>query len=273
MEYDFPFQNPELARDERIQDLISRLTLEEKVSQMMHESPEIERLDIPAYNWWNECLHGVARAGSATVFPQAIGMGATFDDQLINNVSTAISDEARAMYPAAARLDNRVRYAGLTFWTPNVNIFRDPRWGRGMETYGEDPYLMSKMGVSFVKGLQGDDPNYLKAAACGKHFVVHSGPEALRHEFNAVSNQKDMNETYYPAFKALVQEAEVEAIMCAYNRTNGDPCCGSDVLLNQVLRDQWGFEGHIVSDCWGIIDFYDGHNVVETPEEAAAMAV
>jgi len=273
MEYDFPFQNPELSTDERIDDLISRLTLEEKVSQMMHESPEIERLGIPAYNWWNECLHGVARAGSATVFPQAIGMGATFDDQLINRVSTAISDEARAMYHAAARLDNRVRYAGLTFWTPNVNIFRDPRWGRGMETYGEDPYLMSKMGVSFVKGLQGDDPNYLKAAACGKHFVVHSGPEALRHEFNAVSNQKDMNETYFPAFKALVQEAEVEAIMCAYNRTNGDPCCGSDVLLNQILRDQWGFEGHIVSDCWGIIDFYDGHNVVETPEEAAAMAV
>lgn len=245
----YPFQDAQLTIEERVNDLLGRLSLEEKVSLMMHNSPEIERLGIPAYNWWNEALHGVARSGRATVFPQAIGLGATFDDKLAFKVSSAISDEARAMYHAAVKRENRARYAGLTFWTPNINIFRDPRWGRGMETYGEDPYLTSRIGVSFVKGLQGDNPNYLKSAACGKHYVVHSGPEGLRHEFNAISNRKDMVETYFPAFESLVKEAQVEAIMCAYNRTNDEACCGSNFLLNDVLRKQWGFKGHVVSDC------------------------
>ncbi|MBN1816291.1 MAG: glycoside hydrolase family 3 C-terminal domain-containing protein, partial [Sedimentisphaerales bacterium] len=223
------------------------------------------------YNWWNECLHGVARAGRATVFPQAIGMAATFDEDLILQVSNAISDEARAMYQAAVEKDRRLRYGGLTFWTPNINIFRDPRWGRGQETYGEDPYLTSVIGSAFVRGLQGNDPRYLKVAACAKHYAVHSGPEALRHEFDAQANLKDMYETYLPAFKALV-DTEVEAVMCAYNRTNGEPCCGSKTLLHEILREQWGFTGHILSDCWAIVDFYQGHKVVRTPAEAAALA-
>jgi len=267
-----PFMDPKLPTDERVADLIGRMTLAEKVSQMTHDSPAIERLGVPAYNWWNECLHGVARAGRATVFPQAIGMAATFNDDLILEVSSAISDEARAMYQAAIDKDRRLRYGGLTFWTPNINIFRDPRWGRGQETYGEDPYLTSVIGTAFVRGLQGDDPRYLKTAACAKHYAVHSGPEALRHEFDAQASLKDMYETYLPAFKALV-DANVEAVMCAYNRTNGEPCCGSKTLLHKILREQWGFEGHILSDCWAIVDFYQGHNVVETPAEAAALAV
>lgn len=269
----YPFRDINLSIDDRINDLIGRLTLEEKVSMMMYDSPPIKRLGIPRYNWWNESLHGVARAGRATVFPQAIGMGATFDDELIFRVSTAISDEARAMHHAAVARGNRLRYGGLTFWSPNINIFRDPRWGRGMETYGEDPYLMSRLGVAFVKGLQGNHPTYLKTAACAKHYVVHSGPEGLRHKFNAESSLKDMNETYFPAFKALVQEGRVEAIMCAYNRTNDEPCCGSHYLINEVLRERWGFEGHVVSDCWGIRDFHQGHNITSTPEESAALAL
>jgi beta-glucosidase len=267
-----PFMNPRLSIDERVKDLIGRMTLAEKVSQMSYDSPAIGRLGVPAYNWWNECLHGVARAGGATVFPQAIGMAATFDEDLIFQVSDAISDEARAMYQAAVENDRHLRYGGLTFWTPNVNIFRDPRWGRGQETYGEDPYLTSIMGSAFVKGLQGDDPRYLKVAACAKHYAVHSGPEALRHEFDAQATLKDMYETYLPAFKALV-DAKVEAVMCAYNRTNGEPCCGSKTLLHEILREQWGFKGHILSDCWAIVDFYQGHKVVRTPVEAAALAV
>ncbi len=266
------YMDPKASIDERVSDLIGRMTLPEKVSQMSHDSPAIERLTIPAYDWWNECLHGVARAGRATVFPQAIGMAATFNEDLIGQVSTAISDEARAMYQAAIDKDRHLRYGGLTFWTPNVNIFRDPRWGRGQETYGEDPYLTSVIGAAFVKGLQGDHPKYLKVAACAKHYAVHSGPEALRHEFNAVASPKDMYETYLPAFKALV-DAKVEAVMCAYNRTNGEPCCGSKTLLGTILRDQWGFEGHIVSDCQAIVDLYQGHNVVPTRAEAAALAV
>jgi beta-glucosidase len=266
------FMDPKLPIDDRVSDLIGRMTLAEKVSQMSYDSPAIERLGVPAYNWWNECLHGVARAGRATVFPQAIGMAATFDENLIFQVSTAISDEARAMYQAAIEKDRRLRYGGLTFWTPNVNIFRDPRWGRGQETYGEDPYLTSVMGTAFVKGLQGDDPRYLKVAACAKHYAVHSGPEAVRHEFNAQASLKDMYETYLPAFKALV-DAHVEAVMCAYNRTNGEPCCGSKTLLHKILREQWGFQGHILSDCGAIADFYQGHRVVSTPVEAAALAV
>ncbi len=267
-----PFMDPKLSIDDRVSDLIGRMTLAEKVSQMSYDSPAIERLGIPAYNWWNECLHGVARAGRATVFPQAIGMAATFDEDLILQVSNAISDEARAMYQAAIEKDRSLRYGGLTFWTPNVNIFRDPRWGRGQETYGEDPYLTSVIGTAFVAGLQGDDPRYLKVAACAKHYAVHSGPEALRHEFDARVSPKDMYETYLPAFKALV-DAKVEAVMCAYNRTNGEPCCGSRTLLHRILREQWGFEGHILSDCWALVDFYQGHKVVGTPAEAAALAV
>ncbi|MBT8182380.1 MAG: glycoside hydrolase family 3 protein, partial [Eudoraea sp.] len=249
------FLNPEVDLDSRVDDLINKLTLEEKVDQMLMNTSGIPRLNIPPYDYWNEALHGVGRSGKATVFPQAIGLAATFDSNLIYRVSSAISDEARAMYNAAQAAGNYKRYAGLTFWTPNVNIFRDPRWGRGQETYGEDPYLTGLLGVAFVNGLQGDDPDYLKTAACAKHFAVHSGPEKLRHEFNAVASPKDINETYLPAFEALVH-AGVESVMCAYNRTNGEPCCASNHLLTEVLFDKWGFKGHVVSDCWALVDFY-----------------
>ncbi len=263
-----------LTNEERARDLVSQLTLEEKVQQMVMNAPAVDRLNIPPYDWWNEALHGVGRAGIATVFPQAIGLGATFDEDLAYRVSSAISDEARAMYNAASKNENYLRYSGLTFWTPNVNIFRDPRWGRGQETYGEDPYLTSKLGVAFVKGLQGDHPKYLKTAACGKHFAVHSGPERLRHEFDAIASPKDMFETYLPAFKALV-DADVESIMCAYNRTNGEACCAHQTLLGDLLRKEWGFDGHILSDCWAIVDFYaeNGHGIADGPAEASAMAV
>ena len=270
--YKYPFLDPELSIEERTWDLVGRLSVEEKIAQMNYDAPVVERLDIPKYNWWNECLHGVARAGRATVFPQAIGMGATFDEDLIFRVASAISDEARAKYNLAVKKDIRMRYSGLTFWTPNVNIFRDPRWGRGQETYGEDPYLTSRLGSAFVKGLQGDHPRYLKAAACAKHYVVHSGPEGLRHEFDAIASPKDMYETYLPAFKALV-DANVEAVMCAYNRTNGEACCGSDLLLQDILRDEFGFDGHIVSDCWALVDFHDGHNITPDPVHSAALAL
>ncbi len=266
------YKNPSASLDARVADLISRMTLEEKVSQMLYNSPAIERLDVPEYNWWNECLHGVARAGRATVFPQAIGLAATFDEDLIYRVSTAISDEARAMHNAAVRQGRRLQYGGLTFWTPNINIFRDPRWGRGQETYGEDPYLTSVIGTAFISGLQGNNQRYLKAAACAKHYAVHSGPEAGRHSFNAQVSPKDMYETYLPAFKALV-DAGVEAIMCAYNRINDEPCCGGENVLNGILREQWGFKGHIVSDCWAISDLHRGHNVTDSPVESAALAI
>ncbi|AXT60521.1 glycoside hydrolase family 3 protein [Aquimarina sp. AD10] len=269
----YKWQNTTLTNDERADALIEELTLEEKASQMLDICPPIERLGIPEYNWWNEALHGVARNGRATVFPQAIAFGATFDDDLIQRVGTAISDEARAKYNEAIKINNRSRYAGLTFWSPNVNIFRDPRWGRGQETYGEDPYLTSRIGVSFVKGLQGDDPKYMKAAACAKHYAVHSGPEELRHEFDAVVSKKDLFETYLPAFKALVQEANVEGVMGAYNRTLGEPCSGSPYLLQDILRKSWGFDGYIVSDCWAIADFHTYHKVTNTPEESTALAL
>jgi beta-glucosidase len=266
------YLDPSKPIDVRVNDLVSKLTLDEKVHQMMNSSPAIPRLNIPAYDWWNEALHGVARSGVATVFPQAIAFGATFDDQLIHKVSTAISDEARAMYNAAQADGYHQRIGGLTFWTPNINIFRDPRWGRGQETYGEDPYLTSTIGVAFVTGMQGDDPDHLKVAACAKHFAVHSGPERLRHSFNAVASPKDLFETYLPAFKALV-DAHVEAVMCAYNRTNNEPCCGSNLLLEDILRDQWNFKGHVVSDCGAIADFYMGHHVVPGQAEAVALSV
>lgn len=274
MNYQFPFQDKSLPVDERVSDLISRLTLEEKISQMMNGTPAIERLKIPAYDYWNEALHGVGRAAAATVFPQAIGLGATFDSDLSYRVSTAISDEARALYNATNEKGYYNQYNGLTFWTPNINIFRDPRWGRGQETYGEDPYLTSILGASFVKGLQGDHPNYLKTAACAKHFAVHSGPEQVRHKFDAEVNQKDLWETYLPAFEALV-EAEVESVMCAYNRVNGEPCCSDNYLLTDVLRNKWNFTGHILTDCGALEDYYkpEGHGVVKTEAEAAALAI
>lgn len=258
---------------ERAKELVSRMTVEERASQLRYDAPAIERLEIPAYNWWGEALHGVARAGVATSFPQAIGMAATFDTELIHQAGDVAGTEGRAKYNAASAENDRDIYKGLTFWSPNVNIFRDPRWGRGQETYGEDPYLTSRMGAAYVEGLQGDDENILKAAACAKHFAVHSGPEALRHEFNAVASKKDMEETYLPAFKACVQEAGVEAVMGAYNRTNGEPCCGSPTLMKNILRDEWGFQGHFVSDCWAIKDFHENHMVTGTPEESAALAL
>lgn len=268
-----PYQDKNQPIEVRVKDLIGRLTLEEKIHQLNYKSPAVDRLNVPAYNWWNEALHGVGRSGVATVFPQAVGLGATFDNELIHRVASAISDEARAMYNAAAQKEYYRQYGGLTFWTPNINIFRDPRWGRGQETYGEDPYLTTQLGVSFVKGLQGNDPNYLKTAACAKHFAVHSGPEKLRHEFNAVASPKDLWETYLPAFKALV-DADVEAVMCAYNSTNGEPCCANNYLLTDVLRGAWKFKGHVVSDCWAVTDFHhNGHNIVKTQAEAAALAL
>ncbi len=266
------FEDPTKPIAERVNDLISKMTLEEKAGQMMYDAPAIPRLDIPKYNWWNECLHGVARNGRATVFPQAIALGATFDSDLMNRIGMAIADEARAKFNANREVGYMDRYAGLTFWSPNVNLFRDPRWGRGQETYGEDPALISRLGVSFVKGLQGDDPKYLKTAAMAKHYAVHSGPEKLRHEFDAVVSRYDLWNTYLPAFEALVTEADVEGVMGAYNRTNGDVCCAHPYLMQDVLREKWGFDGYFVSDCWAIQDFYQGHNVDETKEQAAARA-
>ena len=252
-------------------DLVGRMTVQEAASQLIFNAPAIERLNVPAYNWWNEALHGVARAGTATVFPQAIAMAATFDEELVEKEAEVCAIEGRAKYNASKAEGDTDIYKGLTFWSPNVNIFRDPRWGRGHETLGEDPYLTSRLGVRFVKGLQGDGP-VMKAAACAKHFAVHSGPELLRHSFNAVASEKDLAETYLPAFKALV-DAKVEAVMGAYNRTNGEPCCASNYLIKDVLRGKWGFEGHYVSDCWAIRDFHENHKVTKRPEESAALAL
>ena len=271
--YEFPYQNPGLTVEMRVNDLVGRMTLEEKIGQMMNTAPAIDRLQIPAYDWWNECLHGVGRAGLATVFPQAIGLGATWDEDLIFRVSSTISDEARAKYHEFIRNGSRKRYQGLTFWTPNINIFRDPRWGRGQETYGEDPFLTGKIGVQFIKGLQGSDPKYFKTISTLKHFVVHSGPEPERHSFDAVTDERDFRETYLPQFEMGIKEGKAYSVMCAYNRYNGETCCGSDALLNGILRTEWGFEGYVVSDCGAIADIYRGHKVVSTPEEASALAV
>jgi beta-glucosidase len=249
------------------------MTLEEKVSQMVYDAPAVERLGIPEYNWWNECLHGVARAGIATVFPQAIGLAATWNTGLMHRIATVISDEARAKHHEAVRQGIRYIYTGLTFWSPNVNIFRDPRWGRGQETYGEDPYLTARMGVAFVKGLQGDDPDYLKLVATPKHYAVHSGPEPDRHHFDARVDERDLRETYLPAFEACVKEGRAFSVMGAYNRTNGEPCCASPTLLERILRQEWVFEGYVVSDCWAILDIYKHNQVVESAAEAAALAV
>jgi beta-glucosidase len=267
------YKDESLSFEERAKDLVSRMNLEEKTTQMLFNSPAIPRLGIPSYNWWNEALHGVARAGTATVFPQAIGMAATFDEDLVFQIADIISTEGRAKYHEAQRKGDHGIYKGLTFWSPNINIFRDPRWGRGHETYGEDPYLTGKLGKAFIKGIQGNDEKYLKAAACAKHFAVHSGPESERHSFDAIVSQKDLHETYLPAFKECVKEAKVEAVMGAYNRTNGEPCCGSKTLLEDILREEWGFKGHVTSDCWAIKDFHENHMVTKTAPESVALAV
>ena len=271
----FPFQDSSLPIAERVADLVGRLTLEEKVGQTMHAAPAIERLGIPAYNWWNECLHGVGRAGKATVFPQSIGLAATFDPDLVRDVATAISDEARAKHHEALAIGNRSWYFGLTFWSPNINLFRDPRWGRGQETYGEDPYLTARMGVAFVQGLQGegDEAPFRKLDATAKHYAVHSGPESERHHFDAQVSPRDLRESYLPAFEACVKEAKVACVMGAYNRTNGEPCCASPTLLQKILREEWGFLGYVVSDCGAICDIHKNHRAAETAEESAAMAV
>jgi len=263
-----------LSLEERVRDLISRMTLEEEVSQMLNECQAIPRLGIPAYNYWSEGLHGVVGNGRATVFPQAIGLAATWDTDLMFRVATAISDEGRAKYHTALqRQGYTIQLQGLTFWSPNINIFRDPRWGRGQETYGEDPFLTGELGVVFVRGMQGDDPKYLKTAACAKHFAVHSGPEKDRHVFNARVSLRDLNDTYLPAFKRLVQGAQVEAVMGAYNRVNGEPACASPFLLEETLREKWQFKGHVVSDCWALTDIHANHKVAADAVEAAAMAL
>jgi len=273
MKTDHPWYDTNRSTAERLDSLIDAMSLREKMSQMLHTAPPIPRLGIPAHNWWNECLHGVARAGQVTVFPQAIGMASSFNDSLMFDVAAAISDEARAKHHKAVQQGNRGQYFGLTYWTPNINIFRDPRWGRGQETYGEDPHLTSCLGVAFCKGLQGNDENYLKLVATPKHYAVHSGPEALRHEFDAVVNKRDLYETYLPHFKACVQEAGAWSVMGAYNRTLGEPCCGSETILRKILREDWGFEGYVVSDCGAVKDFHENHKVTSTPAESAAMAV
>jgi beta-glucosidase len=270
---EYPFQNPDLSLDDRVNDLVSRMTPEEKISQMQNGAAAIPRLGIPEYDWWNECLHGVARNGIATVFPQAIGMAATWNPELIGEEADIISTEARAKYHEAIKNNDRGRYKGLTFWSPNINIFRDPRWGRGQETYGEDPYLTSRIAVAFVKGLQGDDPNYFKVISTPKHYAVHSGPEPLRHTFNVDVSDRDLYETYLPAFKACITEGGAYSIMGAYNRFRDESCSASKLLLEQILRKDWGFNGYVVSDCGAIRDIFRNHRIVETAVEASALAV
>ena len=267
------YLNPDLPVKKRVDDLVSRMTLEEKISQMVNDAAAIDRLNIPEYNWWNECLHGVARAGVATVFPQAIGLAATWDTNLMFQIADVISTEARAKHNEFLRKGYRGIYSGLTFWSPNINIFRDPRWGRGQETYGEDPYLTSRMGIEFVRGLQGNDPKYFKVISTPKHYAVHSGPEPLRHSFDAIISKHDLYDTYLPAFESCIKEAGAFSVMCAYNSFMGEACCGSDTLLQKILRDDWGFQGYIVSDCGAIRDIYRNHKLVETAPEASAIGV
>ncbi len=267
------YQDTTLSAADRAADLVGRMTLEEKVSQMVHGAAAIPRLNVPAYDWWNECLHGVGRAGTATVFPQAIALAATFDTELHGRVAAVISDEARAKHHEFLRKGDRGIYKGLTYWSPNINIFRDPRWGRGHETYGEDPYLAGRLAVAFIKGLQGDHPKYLKLVATAKHYAVHSGPESLRHSFDAQVSPKDLRETYLPAFRDAVMEAGVYSVMGAYNRTNGEPCCASPTLLQKILREEWGFTGYVVSDCGAICDIDQHHRVTATTAQSAALGV
>src|ERR1039457_4599651 len=267
------YHDPKAPMTKRADDLISRMTLDEKVSQLMSDSVAIDRLGIPAYNWWNECLHGVARAGRATVFPEAIGLAATWDTSLMLRVATTISDEARAKYNEFVRRGKRNIYQGLTFWTPNINLFRDPRWGRGMETYGEDPYLTGQMAVAFIKGLQGDDPKYLKTVSTAKHFAVHSGPESLRHTFDAVIPEQELRESYLPHFESSIREGGAYSVMCAYNRVDGLPACASPKLLGDILRKQWGFGGYVVSDCGAVGDIYLNHKTAANAAEGVARAL
>ena len=268
----FVFRDQKAPMDARVNDLLHTLMLKEKIAMLGNTSPAIDRLNIPAYNWWNESLHGIARAGEATVFPQAIGMAATFNDSLLQQAADAMSTEARAKYNLAAKMNRHLWYMGLTFWSPNINIFRDPRWGRGQETYGEDPFLTSKMGTAFVSGLQGNNARFLKVAACAKHLAVHSGPEAERHTFNVVLDEKDLRETYLYSFKKLV-DAGVESVMCAYNRVNGEPCCTGKTLITDILKKEWGFKGHVVTDCGALDDIINRHKVINTKEELAAAAL
>ncbi|NVO21686.1 MAG: glycoside hydrolase family 3 C-terminal domain-containing protein [Bacteroidetes bacterium] len=268
-----PYLNTNLSWEARVDDLLSRMTLAEKIGQLQYTSSAIPRLGIQEYNWWNECLHGVARNGIATVFPQAIGMAATWDTELIHNEADVISTEARAKYTEALSKNEHGIYQGLTFWSPNINIFRDPRWGRGQETYGEDPFLTSEIGKAFVKGLQGDDPRYLKVVATAKHFAVHSGPEPLRHKFDAWPSQRDLFDTYLPAFEALVRQASVASVMSSYNRVYGTPSSANSFLLEDLLRKKWGFQGYVVSDCWAISDIYNFHQFVPTAEKASALTL
>jgi len=270
---DAPFLNPDLSPQKRAADLVSRMTLEEKVLQMQNAAPAIPRLGIPAYEWWNEALHGVARAGRATVFPQAIGLAATWDTGLMKRIADVISTEARAKYNEAIRNNQHGRYQGLTFWSPNINIFRDPRWGRGQETYGEDPYLTGRMAVAFIQGMQGTDPHYYKVIATAKHYAVHSGPEPSRHSFDVAPSARDLNETYLPAFRAAMVEAKAYSIMCAYNRVDGVPACANTDLLVKRLRGEWGFQGYVVSDCGAIADIFRGHKYKATAAEASAASV
>jgi beta-glucosidase len=267
------YLNQELPFQRRVDDLVSRMTLVEKVSQMQDVAPALERLGIPEYNWWNEALHGVARSGLATSFPQAIGLAATWDDSLIFRMASVISDEARAKHHAAVRAGSRQRYQGLTFWSPNINLFRDPRWGRGQETYGEDPFLTGRLAAQFIRGLQGDDPKYLKTVATVKHFAVHSGPEPARHQFDAVVSERDLRESYLPHFASGIRAGRAYSLMCAYNRVDGKPACGSDMLITDILRGEWGFSGYVVSDCGAIDDMYLRHKVVRTAAAAAALGV
>jgi beta-glucosidase len=267
------YRNPDLPFERRVKDLVSRMTLAEKVSQMQDVAPAIERLGVPAYNWWNEALHGVARSGLATSFPQAIGLAATWDDSLIFRMATVISDEARAKHHEYVRQGSRERYQGLTFWSPNINLFRDPRWGRGQETYGEDPFLTGRIATQFIRGMEGDDPKYLKTVSTVKHFAVHSGPEPERHTFDAVVSERDLRESYLPHFAAGIRDGHAYSVMCAYNSVLGSPACGSDLLLKQVLHGDWGFSGYVVSDCGAINDIYERHKVVPTAAAAAALAV
>ncbi|MGB7759325.1 MAG: glycoside hydrolase family 3 C-terminal domain-containing protein [Bryobacteraceae bacterium] len=267
------YQNPAVPLEKRVDDLLGRLTLEEKVSQLMNDSAAVDRLGIPAYNWWNECLHGVARAGRATVFPETIGLAATWDTELVFRVSTAISDEARAKHHEAVRRGQRNIYQGLTFWTPNINLFRDPRWGRGMETYGEDPYLTGSMAAKFIRGLQGDDPKYLKTVATPKHYAVHSGPESERHTFDAAIDDRELFDSYLPHFETAVKEGGALSVMCSYNSVDGQPACANPRLLTQILRKQWGFQGYVVSDCGAIGDIYQSHKFAGTAPEGVARAL
>src|SRR6266480_5786183 len=267
------FRNSDLPLERRVHDLVSRMTLEEKVSQMQDVAPAIDRLGIPRYNWWNEALHGVARSGLATSFPQAIGLAATWDDSLIFRMATVVSDEARAKHHEYVRQGSRERYQGLTFWSPNINLFRDPRWGRGQETYGEDPFLTGRLAVQFIRGMQGDDPKYFKTISTVKHFAVHSGPEPERHTFDAVVSERDLHESYLPHFEAGIREGGAYSLMCAYNRVDGKAACGSDMLLSDMLRGEWGFKGYVVSDCGAIDDIFQRHRIVATGAQAAALAV